>query len=210
MNLTRREFLAKSAAVAFGAIALPSCVSPPVKTSRASLDQPWYRRTLRWGQTNITEADPAGYDISWWGNYWKRTRAQGVIVNAGGIVAYYPTRFPLQYRPAALGERDLFGELLHGARQDGLVVPARMDSSRTHENLYNAHPDWFAVDAAGKPHKAGELFVTCVNGPYYDEYLPEILREIAQRYRPEGFTDNSWAGLGREDICYCENCRRKF
>ncbi len=34
---------------------------------------PWYRRITRWGQTNITETDPATYDIKWWRSYWKRT-----------------------------------------------------------------------------------------------------------------------------------------
>ena len=34
---------------------------------------PWYRTATRWGQVNITEKDPAGYDIPWWRNYWKRT-----------------------------------------------------------------------------------------------------------------------------------------
>ena len=210
MNQTRRRFLTTSTVAAFGAVALPGCASSSKKISRAIAQEPWYRRTLRWGQTNITEPDPAIYDISWWRSYWKRTRVQGVIVNAGGIVAYYPTKFPLQYRPASLAERDLFGEILKAAHEDGLVVLARIDSNRTHESLYNAHPDWFALDASGRPHKAGDLFVTCVNGPYYDEYLPGILREIAGRFRPEGFTDNSWAGLGRDDICYCENCKRKF
>ena len=210
MKQTRRAFLSKSAAAAFGAIALPSCVTAPTKMPNVGPEQPWYRRALRWGQTNITETDPPGYDIAWWRSYWLRTRVQGVIVNAGGIVAYYPTRFPLQYRPAALDGRDLFSELVHAAHEDGLVVLARMDSSRAHGDLYNAHPDWFALDNAGRPHKAGELFVTCVNGPYYDEYLPRILREITERYQPEGFTDNSWAGLGRENVCYCENCRKKF
>ena len=62
MNQTRRKFLATSAAVAFGGIALPSCVRAPRAAVRSSPEQPWYRRTLRWGQTNITEADPAGYD----------------------------------------------------------------------------------------------------------------------------------------------------
>ena len=37
-----------------------------------------------------------------------------------------------------------------------------------------------------------------------------MLREIIERSRPDGFTDNSWAGLGRESICYCANCDRKF
>ena len=49
-----------------------------------------------------------------------------------------------------------------------------------------------------------------MNSPYYDEYLPDILREIIGRSKPEGVTDNSWSGLGRESICYCENCERKF
>jgi hypothetical protein len=30
---------------------------------------PWYRRALRWGQTNITEIDPTSYDIAWWRRY---------------------------------------------------------------------------------------------------------------------------------------------
>src|ERR1035441_4204265 len=172
--------------------------------------QPWYQRTLRWGQTNITEIDLTGYDIAWWRQHWKRTHTQGVIINAGGIVAYYPSRVPLHRQAQHLGGRDLFGELCRAAHKDGVVVFARMDSNRAHEEFYRAHPDWFAVDAASKPHTAGELFITCVNGPYYDEHIPAILREIIERYHPEGFTDNSWSGLGRRTICYCENCRRRF
>jgi hypothetical protein len=41
---------------------------------------PWYRRTYRWGQTNITEEDPATYDVAWWREHWERTRVQGVIL----------------------------------------------------------------------------------------------------------------------------------
>ena len=171
---------------------------------------PWYRRTLRWGQTNITEIDPAGYDIGWWRQHWKRTRVQGVILNAGGIVAYYPSKYPLHYRPPLLGDRDLYGELAKAAHDDGLAVFARMDSNRTHEAFYKAHPDWFARDASGKPYRAGELYVACVNSPYYEEYIPGILREIIERTHPEGITDNSWSGLGRESICHCENCATKF
>src|SRR3984893_14226956 len=115
---------------------------------------PWYRRTLRWGQTNITEIDAAGYDIAWWRQHWKRTRVQGVIINAGGIVAYYPSKYPLHYRPPLLGDRDLYGDLAKAAHDDGLVVLARMDSNRTHEAFYKAHPDWFAVNASGKPFRA--------------------------------------------------------
>jgi hypothetical protein len=165
---------------------------------------------LRWGQTNITEIDPAGYDIAWWRRYWRATRVQGVIINAGGIVAYFPSKFPLHHRAEALGNRDLYGELARAAHDDGLLVFARMDSNRAHEDFYRSHPDWFAVDRAGRPHRAGELYVTCVNSPYYDEYIPAVLREIIERSHPEGITDNSWSGPDRNSPCYCAHCERRF
>ncbi len=173
-------------------------------------NEPWYTRTLRWGQTNITERDPIRYDIDWWRDFWRRTYVQGVIINAGGIVAYYPSRFPLHYRAQYLGARDLFGDLTAAAKADGLVVLARMDSNRTTEDFFQAHPDWFARDQDGNPYRAGDRYVTCIHSPYYDEYLPGVLREIAERYHIEGFTDNSWSGLGRDQICYCEHCTRQF
>ncbi|WP_433165188.1 beta-galactosidase [Kribbella sp. CA-247076] len=171
---------------------------------------PWYRRTLRWGQTNLTEKDPARYDADWWREHWRRTRVQGVIVNAGGIVAYYPSRFELHHRAEFLGDRDLYGEIVAAAREDGLTVLARMDSNRAHQPLYDAHPDWFAIDADGNPYRAGRMYVACVTGPYYRDFLTGVLEEIVERSAPDGITDNSWSGLGRDQICYCPNCRESF
>jgi hypothetical protein len=195
---SRRDFLT---AAALAAIPGPAA---------AAAAEPWYRRTFRWGQTNITEIDPVRYDIPWWRDFWKRTRVQGVIINAGGIVAYYPSKYPLQHRAEFLGDRDLYGDLAKAAHDDGLTVVARMDSNRTAEDFFKAHPDWFARNAAGGPYRADDKYVTCVNSPYYDEYLPAVLTEIVERSHPEGFADNSWSGLTRDSICYCENCARKF
>jgi hypothetical protein len=186
-------------------LAAPLAARPP---QAAAL--PWYRRACRWGQTNITEMDPTRYDIAFWREYWKRTRIQGVIINAGGIFAYYPSKFPLHHRAQFLGDRDLYGELARAAHQDGLCVLARMDSNRASEDFYRAHPDWFAIDAEGQPYRAADRYVSCVNSPYYDEWIPQILREIIERTRPEGLTDNSWSGLGRDSICYCAHCQRRF
>jgi hypothetical protein len=58
-------------------------------------NSPWFQRVTRWGQINITEKDPAQYDIPWWRSFWKQTNTEGIVVNAGGIVAYYPTKIPL-------------------------------------------------------------------------------------------------------------------
>jgi hypothetical protein len=171
---------------------------------------PWYRRVTRWGQTNLSEHDPLNYDPEFWRAYWRQTHTQGVIVNAGGIVAYYPSRYDLQYRACFLGSRDLLGEICAAARADGLAVLARMDSNRASEAFYRAHPDWFSLDAAGQVGRAGERYIACLNSPYTREYLPRILREIVEHCHPDGFTDNSWTGLGRDWICHCRYCQEKF
>ncbi len=201
MSATRRHFLE---------IAAGSALAASSSAQTAPAPQPWYLRTFRWGQTNITEKDPEQYDIPWWREYWKRTAVEGVIVNAGGIVAYYPSKFPLHHRAQFLNGRDLYGELVKAARADGLAVVARMDSNRAAEDFFQAHPDWFARMPNGLPYRAADKYVACINSPYYAEYLPDVMREIIARSHPDGFTDNSWAGLGRASICYCANCHRGF
>jgi hypothetical protein len=196
--LTRRNFFEATVA---GAVAV---------SAQADSLEPWYHRVLRWGQTNITERDPVRYDIAWWREYWRRTAIQGVIINAGGIVAYYPSKFPLQHQAQFLNGRDLYGELVAAARQDGLAVLARMDSNRTAEDFFHAHSDWFARKESGEPYRAADKYITCINSAYYEEYLPGVLKEIIERSHPDGFTDNSWSGLPRDSICHCQNCARKF
>jgi len=211
-NNSRRSFLKNSilTTASFALADLSMFAMSPFGTEMEKPEIPWFKRITRWGQVNITEKDPSMYDIAWWRKYWKRTQTQGIIINAGGIVAYYPTKVPF-HRPAQfLNGIDLFGDLCRAAHEDGLAVFARMDSSRAHEELYKAHPDWFTMNEEGKPYKADDLFITCVNGPYYNEHLPAVMREISQLYHPEGFTDNSWSGLGRDSICYCMNCQKSF
>jgi hypothetical protein len=206
--LTRRQFLGATAAG--GAAVTAGARLPDASPASRAGDGPWHQRTYRWVQTNLNEQDPATYDPAVWTDYWRRVWAQGVIVNAGGIVAYYPTRYPWHHRALALEGRDLFGEIVRAARQAGLTVLARMDSTRTYEGVFRWHPDWFARDAKGDPFKGGDLYTVCVNGPWVDECVPKILREIAERAQPDGFTDNSWSGLGQKAVCYCDRCRAAF
>src|SRR6185503_9948212 len=79
-RISRRELL--------GAAGM--AVAPQAGQHSTSSPVPWYRRAYRWGQTNIVEKDPERYDIEWWRRQWKETYVQAVIINAGGIVAYYP------------------------------------------------------------------------------------------------------------------------
>jgi len=209
---SRRQFIRQSA-IAGSLITSFDPASIALKSISDLADNPeqsWFRTVTRWGQVNITEKDPQQYDISWWRQYWKRTETKGVIINAGGIVAYYPTKVPFHKKAEYLKDKDLFGDLCRAAHEDGLVVFARMDSNRAHQEFYDQYPGWFAVDKNGNPYKAGELYLSCVNSPYYDKHIPSILTEISTIYKPEGFTDNSWSGLTRDSICYCNYCQKSF
>lgn len=212
-NESRRRFIRQAAAAGLALVSSDLITLAHADSGSKLKPQntiPWYRSAKRWGQTNITEKDPGQYDIAWWRKHWKDTQLQGIIVNAGGIVAYYPSKIPLHKQAQFLEGRDLFGELTKAAHEEGLAVFARMDSNRAHKEFFEAHPDWFSIDSSGKPYMAGELYITCINGPYYNDHIPSVLEEITVKYRPEGFTDNSWSGMGRDSICYCDNCKKSF
>src|SRR5438105_4873826 len=69
-RVNRRQFIQLSAGA--GAGLLLSAGSPAAEPSFQTHSVPWYRRVLRWGQTNINELDPTRYDINFWLDYWKR------------------------------------------------------------------------------------------------------------------------------------------
>ena len=86
---TRRRFL-RTTALAGAGFAGARVLGAPAATVEsappAGAATPWYRRTLRWMQTNIAEIDVTRYDIPWWREQWKQTGTQGIVVNAGGDV----------------------------------------------------------------------------------------------------------------------------
>ena len=189
---------------------ITACDMQTEKRSGKDSNIPWYKTTYRWAQTNFTEVDPVKADLEFWRKQWRRTRTQGVIINCGGIVAYYPSKFELQYRAKYLGDQDFFKRVSDMAREEGIVVVARMDINRATKEFFEAHPDWFCRRKNGEPILSNDRYFSCINSGYYKEFIPQVLEEIIERYHPAGFTDNSWKGLERNTICYCENCKKKF
>ena len=124
---SRRDFL-KMAAASLAASVGGLMPSETHGQAARSTGVPWYKRTYRWGQINLNEQDPLHYDLQWWRSCWKRTQIQGVVINAGGIVAFYPSKDPLHHHARFLNGGDLYGDLVRAARADGLTVFARMDS----------------------------------------------------------------------------------
>jgi hypothetical protein len=170
----------------------------------------WFDRPMRWAQLTLVEDDPGKYDLNFWLDYFKRTHSDAACLSAGGCVAYYPTKIPLHYRSKWLGNTDAFGDLVAGCRKLNMTVIARTDPHAAHQDVYDAHPDWIAVDASGqKRHHPvmPELWVTCALGPYNFEFMTEVTKEIVSLYKVDGIFSNRWAGSG---MCYCEHCQANF
>jgi len=165
---------------------------------------------MRWFQLTLAEDDPAHYDPAFWLDYFNRTKSEGVCLSGGGCVAYYPTEVPFHHRSAWLGDRDVLGELVDGCRKMGASILIRTDPHATYDDVQQAHPDWIAVDAEGKPRRhwsSPEMWVTCAYGPYNFEFMTAVHKEIMTRYRPDGLFHNRWDGNG---ICYCVHCVENF
>ncbi len=200
----RRAFLRQTAASLAAASLFPAA-------GDAQAGSPgWYNRPMRWAQLTLVEDDPGNYDPKWWLDYFERTHSDAACLSAGGCVAYYPTKIPLHYRSKYLGDRDSFGDLVSGCRKLGMNVVARTDPHAAHQDVYEAHPDWIAVDAQGQKRKHWadpQLWVTCALGPYNFDFMTEVTREIVAMYKVDGVFSNRWEGSG---MCYCEHCRTNF
>ncbi len=198
MTPTRREFLYAAAAAA----AVPGNAAEP--------EAGWFDKPLRWAQLTLVENDPGQYDLGFWLDYFRRTHSDAATLSAGGCVAFYPTRIPLHYKTPWMKNSDPFGDLVAGCRKLNMVVVARTDPHAVHQDVYDAHPDWIAVEADGQKRRhwaSPDLWVTCALGPYNFEFMTLVTREIVELYKVDGVFSNRWAGSG---MCYCEHCKENF
>jgi hypothetical protein len=172
--------------------------------------RPWYATMQRCGQTNFNERDPIELDIKWWIDYWTSLKLDALLLNAGGIMAFYPTKIPYHHKSQFLGERDLFGDFTKAAKAKGIRVVARLDCNYAYEEAWKAHPEWFERSDNGNPITHGEspwLYKTCMYSSYFSEQMPAIIREVNALYDVDGFFTNGWPSTGRPPRCHCEACR---
>ncbi len=199
MILTRRQLFLLSGAAAAGR--LPG----------ADARTPWYQTIRRVGQVNFNERDAEVLDIDAWLHYWTSLRVDTLVLNAGGIVAFYPTKLPYHHKCQFLGSRDLFGDFTRAAKKRGIRVIARLDPNWAYEDALKAHPDWFARTPEGQPVRHAEspwLYRTCMFSPYFTEQAPAMIREVNSLYDVDGYFTNGWPGASLPAPCSCGSCRR--
>jgi hypothetical protein len=206
--MDRRDFIKTTSVIGSAAVLSGS----PVFADRRSPlpDEPWFDRSMRWAQLAFVENDPSRYDPDFWLGYFKKIHADGALLSAGGVVAFYPSAIPLHHRSDWLGNSDPVGVMVAGCRKMNMSVVLRTDPHATRQDMADAHPDYISVTVDGQKrrHWANPaLWVTCAYGPYNFEFMTSVHKEIMQRFGPDGIFSNRWAGHG---ICYCTHCKENF
>jgi hypothetical protein len=206
----RREFIQQSTALTAALALTKSARGADAGTQIGEPTEDWYGRPMRWMQLAFVEDDPGQYDPAFWLDYFHRVHADAACLSAGGCVAFYPTKVPFHYRSKYLGNTDPFGEMTAGCRKLGMNVIARTDPHAAHQDVYDAHPEWIAVDAEGKKRRHWAdptLWVTCALGAYNFEFMTDVTIEIVRSYKVDGIFSNRWSGSG---MCYCGSCQNLF
>jgi len=169
-------------------------------------DPSFWNTRFRLIQPNLRKIDAKGLDvralmdeIAAWG-------ANAVLVNGGGIVAWYPTDHPHQAVNEYL-ETDFVAEAVEAAHERGMRVLVRMDVSKSYPQLLERHPDWFRRDAEGRVATHWEMLTTCPTGPFWEDYNFRVVEELLGRYPDiDGIFYNAFGYLR----CYCDRCKRLF
>ncbi len=217
--MDRRTFLHSAAATAVAA-SMPSYLgaSAAAADQKLSNDTPgwWMIEPIRWLQTNLRETN-AALNPKLFIRDVANFNVNVLMMSAGGITALYPSKVQYEYvSPYMPKGQDTFGEVLREAHARNIRVVSRWDFSKTHKDVYDAHPDWFFKMANGKPAIYNGLYLACINGGWYRQKSIEILGEALERYDVDGCffnmfsnstTDYSGHYLG---LCHCDNCERLY
>lgn len=217
--MRRRTFL-QSAAITAASTVLFEPLS--ARATAEDVDSPhpelgwWMSEPIRWLQTNLRETNSA-LDPKKFVDDVAAFNANVLMLNASGITAHYPSNIQYEYVSPYLPKgHDMFGEVLKEAHARKIRVVSRWDFSKTHKDVFDAHPEWFFKMADGQPAIYNGLYLACINGDWYHKKALEILSEALDRYDVDGCffnmfsnpaTDYSERQLG---LCHCDNCERLY
>lgn len=182
----------------------PTKDNAPV-TASGALEWPdtlawWKRNNLRVMQTNLP-AYEAGLDADSLVEDLLKFSANTLIINAGGIMAFYPTKLEHQYTNPYMKE-NMLKDVIEKCHKHGIKVITRFDFSRAHESIFKKHPDWFYISPKGERIINDDMYVVSIDAPYEQQVMFEIVEEVIDNYPIDGIfinmpgyqTRNSYVG----------------
>lgn len=179
-------------------------------------EKKWWKKPMRIIQYNLQVVDTPLMDPKKIAKELEEDYANGVVLNVGGIYAWYQSKVKYHHINEFLPEgRDLFQELIDACHAKNIKVIARFDFSKTDDLVYLNRPDWFVQQKDRSPLIYGKermgnwslLLTTCINGGYRNEEVAiPVMEEVVERYDIDGIFFNAPYG----SPCWCERCREKY
>jgi Hypothetical glycosyl hydrolase 6 len=152
---------------------------------------PWWKKNnLRVIQFNLPDYEAASLDPDSLLEDLRHYAANTLIINAGGIMAFYPSKLKSHYinpymKPATLKD------VINKCHKVNIKVIVRFDFSRIDQTIFNQHPDWAYIDKNGKHMINTDKYVTCINAPYVQEEAFKIISEVIELFPVDGIFLNS-------------------
>ena len=180
------------------------------------MNHEWWKKPLRVIQTNLQVLDTPKMEPEKIAAEMEDLGANVLVVNVGGIYAWYPTEVPFHTVNPCLPESfDLLQELIISCHRRNIRLVARYDFSKASDSVYQRKPQWFSRNPDGTPQVIGAmrpgqwdlLYSTCINSGYRNgEVAEKVLRESLSRYEIDGVFFNA----PHPTDCHCSRCKEKY
>lgn len=177
--------------------------SNPLQAQSAKPASPWWtRNNLRTIQMNLPAYEAAHLHADTIVQDLLEYSANTLIINAGGIMAFYHTQLPDHFQnPYAIP--GTLGRIVQRCHDHDIKVIVRFDFSRADESIFARHPDWFYISPTGERINNAGKYVVSINAPYVQEKAFEIVREVLDSFPVDGIflnmpgyqTSNAYEGI---------------
>ncbi|MBM1106169.1 family 10 glycosylhydrolase [Aurantibacter crassamenti] len=152
-------------------------------------DMPWWKaNNLRLIQTNLP-AYEAELNVDSLITDLQSFSANVLLINAGGIMAFYPTKLDFQYTNPYM-QKNMLQDVITKCHAIDIKVIVRFDFSRAHESIFKEHPDWFYISPKGERIINDDMYVISINAPYLQEKSIKIVEEVIDTYPIDGLFIN--------------------
>ncbi|MES2796876.1 MAG: family 10 glycosylhydrolase, partial [Bacteroidota bacterium] len=149
----------------------------------------WKRNNLRVIQLNLPDYEAATIHPDSVVEDLVNYSANTLIINAGGIMAFYPSKLESHYinpymRPAVLAD------IIKKCHQNKIKVIVRFDFSRADRSIFDKHPNWFYISEKGERMVNTDKYVVSINAPYVQEVAFQIVNEVIENFPIDGIFQN--------------------
>ncbi|MFW6303900.1 MAG: ThuA domain-containing protein [Candidatus Sumerlaeota bacterium] len=175
-------------------------------------DKQWMNKRQRCIHMTIRDIDCKDFDVDDMINRFKEMHVSLFSFFCGGYVTTYPTSLQWQRISPWLEGRDLTGEILKAAHENGMVAFPMMDLGELPVTTAEANPDWASRKPDGSFYvKSDGIVSSCPLGGYVRKCSKDLLRELIERYgdQIDGIKFGG-ASYGFAQLCHCDNCKKIY